>query len=405
MNAHLRVTHARIQPEHSLNDAYLGATLERLNVAVQTVNLPKVLASAERDCQLQQYAHHLQRALQVSPSEVVLSTNSLAVAGLETDVPIVLWTNGPCGCGALPDQPPADYHVERRAVRRAALLIYSSHWAARSAIQYFGADPARVYVLPFGVNLQPTPSTGSLQCLVDARLRRDCRLLWLEADWEGKGGRIPLETLDALSARGINATLTTIGNDPPDWWLADPRVSHLGALDRRDPTERALMNEALSNAHYLILPRDAEYTPTLIGEANAFGLPALAPEVGGVGSLLTDGINGFLLPRGSSGAAYAGRIALNLAQPRGYETLALSARHEFDTRLSWSASAHRLKALLQAVVRASAASREVLRSRTAEENQALTRQGQVSSLRPGFKRSARDTRSSSTPLLITPRFG
>jgi len=39
---------------------------------------------------------------------------------------------------------------ERAALQAAAAAIYPSHWARKSAVTHYGADPAKVHVVPFG---------------------------------------------------------------------------------------------------------------------------------------------------------------------------------------------------------------------------------------------------------------
>ena len=41
---------------------------------------------------------------------------------------------------------------EREALQRTALCIYSSQWAARSAVEDYGVDPDRIAIVQFGAN-------------------------------------------------------------------------------------------------------------------------------------------------------------------------------------------------------------------------------------------------------------
>src|SRR5262249_950225 len=43
---------------------------------------------------------------------------------------------------------------ERDTIARADLILYPSQWAAESAVRDYGADPARVHVVPWGANLK-----------------------------------------------------------------------------------------------------------------------------------------------------------------------------------------------------------------------------------------------------------
>ncbi|MGH9765502.1 MAG: glycosyltransferase, partial [Blastocatellia bacterium] len=82
--------------------------------------------------------------------------------------------------------------IEQLAIQKAAQLIYPSSWAARSAIEDYGADPRKVHVVPFGANLEHPPSREQA---VRVPPSDRCRLLFVGVNWERKRGGIALETL------------------------------------------------------------------------------------------------------------------------------------------------------------------------------------------------------------------
>jgi glycosyltransferase involved in cell wall biosynthesis len=67
-------------------------------------------------------------------------------------------------------------------------------------------------------------------------------------------------------------------------------VELLGWIDSDAKVER------LRRAHLLVLPSYMEGMPNAIIEAMATGLPVVATDVGAVGDLVCDGVNGFLIP-------------------------------------------------------------------------------------------------------------
>ena len=76
--------------------------------------------------------------------------------------------------------------LERETIARADLILYPSKWAAESAVRDYGADPARVHVVPWGANLDEIPSRISS---LGARKRGPCRpaLYWRELGRERSG--------------------------------------------------------------------------------------------------------------------------------------------------------------------------------------------------------------------------
>src|SRR5262245_56428505 len=103
-----------------------------------------------------------------------LSCGSQPVAYLNTALPIVIWTDSTLASAinfypdftrerAVWSNVQAGLQNEREAIRRAALLIYSSDWARREAIEQYQIDPERVKVAPFGANEEHTPDRQEVQ--------------------------------------------------------------------------------------------------------------------------------------------------------------------------------------------------------------------------------------------------
>lgn len=70
-------------------------------------------------------------------------------------------------------------------------------------------------------------------------------------------------------------------------------------------------------------------------EANAFGLPVIARNTGGIPEIVRQGENGFMLPNTARGDAYAETIAQIYQDDQRYTELVISSRAAFDTRLNW----------------------------------------------------------------------
>ena len=77
--------------------------------------------------------------------------------------------------------------IEQAAFQNASKLLFSSPWAARSAIEDYGIDPQKVHTFPYGANLDTIPSRE--QVLARKKSER-CRLLFIGTGWERKGGDI-----------------------------------------------------------------------------------------------------------------------------------------------------------------------------------------------------------------------
>ena len=89
-------------------------------------------------------------------------------------------------------------------------------------------------------------------------------------------------------------------------------------------TAEAVANE-LKNAELFVLPSLCENSPNSLGEAMMIGTPSIATFVGGVPSILKDGIEGKLIPSGDP-AALAGAIRRWFRHPEEAEACVKAAR-------------------------------------------------------------------------------
>lgn len=228
--------------------------------------------------------------------------------------------------------------LEQRSIERASVLIYLSEWAAESAIRDYGADPAKVFVIPPGANLSNPPGRDEV---LPRRIGAPIRLLLVGVSWEIKGGDIALETLVRLLEMGYDAELTVVGCEAPAG-VSHPKMRVIPFLNRTIPEERELFLSLWRQADIFLFPTRCEAAGIVCCEANAYGLPAIAARTGGVPTLVRDGINGYTLPHEARGDRYAEVIATLAADPERYADLCRTSREEFETRLNWNRWGERL---------------------------------------------------------------
>jgi glycosyltransferase involved in cell wall biosynthesis len=305
---------------------------------------------------LKGYARQISRRLKHADVDVVLSTSTIPIAHLECEQPIVFWTDATFA-GMLGYYPRfsnlaretlrAGDAMEQSALERSALAIYSSDWAARSAVDYYGADPAKVKVVPFGANLEQAPERKEVAALVASREPAHCKLLFSGSDWRRKGGDVAVEVARALNESGLPTTLTVTGSQPPGEISRLPFVRALGFLSKSSTDDHARLGHEFAQAHFLILPARAECFGVVLCEANAFGVPLLTTREGGIPTVVRDGRNGQSFPPGSPPAAYHSFVIDHLADPSRYRSLALSSRDEYERRLNWRTAAQSVTRFLE----------------------------------------------------------
>ena len=236
--------------------------------------------------------------------------------------------------------------IEQLAIRNAKQLIYPSAWAARSAVQDYGANPESVHVVPFGANMDEWPSR---ERVLEPPPHDKCRMLFVGTNWERKGGEIAFDTLLAMERLGVPAELTIVGCRPPErFHHANLRV--IPFLNKNNPQERAQLEELYLKSHFFLLPTRAECFSIALCEANAYGLPILSTHTGGLPELVWEGQNGFLLPMEARGDQYAARMLEIYNNPGRYRELKASSREQFETRLNWDAWGKHVNEILRLAV-------------------------------------------------------
>ncbi|MDP9349284.1 MAG: glycosyltransferase family 4 protein [Gemmatimonadota bacterium] len=277
------------------------------------------------------------------PDVIFSPAGSTSLAHLDTEVPIVYFTDGPWS--VIRNYNPAYANVvgrtaasaeelEQRSLRRADVVLVSSQWARDAVVRYYGTDPAKVYNVGIGANL-PDPPTRK-EVLPRRKADRTIRLLMVAVQWESKGGPIAREALQRLLEMGYDARLTVVGCSVP---AADlhPRMEVVPFLNKQVLADRLRLEQLWKTADFFILPTRAEAAGVVFCEASAYAIPSLAPRTGGVPSLVVDGRNGWTLPCEARGDCYARRIAKLVDEPERYARLCESSRDEFEQRLSWDA--------------------------------------------------------------------
>jgi glycosyltransferase involved in cell wall biosynthesis len=233
--------------------------------------------------------------------------------------------------------------LERDTIARADLVLYPSEWAAESAVRDYGADPARVHVIPWGANLEEAPDRASV---LGCRKPGPCRLLFIGASWEEKGADIAVGTLAELRDRGVEAELVICGCSPPQPVTQDG-LTIIPYLDKNDREQRNRLDQLYRDADFFLLPTRADCYGIVFCEAAAHGVPSIAPATGGVPCAIRDGETGILLPPDATTADYATVISETFANPGRLARLRQSSRDAFDARLNWRAWSRRVSDLMQ----------------------------------------------------------
>ena len=306
---------------------------------------------------LKSYAKQVSNALRSSRADIVFSPGTIPIAYLNTDKPIVYWTDatfaGMIGfysefSNLCKESIKNGNKMEQEALSRCSCAIYASEWAAKTAIQNYSVDARKIKVVPFGANISCSRTIIDIEEMVDNRDARTIKLLFCGVDWYRKGGDVVLKTAEMLSAEGVDVELNVVGCQPPG--SVPDFVKIHGFVSKKTVEGRQLLDSLFSRAHFLFLPSQAECYGLVFAEASSFGLPSIATDVGGIPTIVKNGINGQLFSLTDCADTYYSYIKDVTSSRARYRDLALSSFKEYENRLNWSVAVRSVHDLFRGLI-------------------------------------------------------
>lgn len=149
-----------------------------------------------------------------------------------------------------------------------------------------------------------------------------------------------------MNNSGLNTELTIIGGQPIVDSNLPEFVNSLGFISKGTQEGQDKISKLLMESHFLILPTIADCTPIVFCEANSLGVPYLSTTVGGVPTLIRNGVNGQLFSQYGNISQYCDYITNIFEDYEAYKDLAISSYYEYDSRLNWRAAGKQVKEFL-----------------------------------------------------------
>jgi glycosyltransferase involved in cell wall biosynthesis len=196
--------------------------------------------------------------------------------------------------------------VDLARLFRGVAVVHCASRAVEQAAQAHGLDSARARVIPSAVDPSvfrpPTRwcADGAYVVTTVAALR------WV------KGFEYALAAIAHLRAAGVPVRYEIAGDEPADPAERGERARilavarDLGILDRirlHGPLPEPDVAGLLRRSDVFLQASLSEGMPTALLEAMSCGLPVVATDVGGTREVLTDGVEGFLVPSRDATAA------------------------------------------------------------------------------------------------------
>jgi phosphatidylinositol alpha-mannosyltransferase len=238
----------------------------------------------------------------------------------------------------------------RRRFNQLSARIAVSEAAAWTGRRWFGGD---YVIVPNGVDLDAVPKGPKPP-------GEELRLLFVGRAEERKGLPVLLAAFQAL-VEHVPSRLTVIGADPEDVsrLVADPDVlSHIDVLGK---VSDSVLWRHLGDADLLCAPSlTGESFGMVLTEAFAAGTPVIASEIAGYSDVVTDGVDGVLVPPADP-QALAEELQLLALEPERLAAMGEAGRRSAE-RYAWPRVADRVKQVYEWVTEPAPASASQLES-------------------------------------------
>jgi glycosyltransferase involved in cell wall biosynthesis len=307
-----------------------------------------------------QYARIVDAYAAANPDlDLFLATSILYADKRNSTIPIFAW--GDTTVAGVLDRYPyysdipdwvirQSHELEQRGLDACEEVVFSSQWAADVALENYNLRADKVHVITYGANLLSSPSRFELETILDSRVDKPLTAVLVGVDWNRKGVELAIQAITQLRDWSFDVQLKVIGCSPPVGRVLPEFVTAFGRIAKDTVEGRQRFYSMLQQAHVFILPSVAECAAVSLAEANAFGIPVVASDIGGNGSLVRQGVNGFLCSLEDPATHWASSLQRIIAGDEPYRMQCIRAFDFYRHHLSWEHAVERFQQLAMATV-------------------------------------------------------
>lgn len=294
-------------------------------------------------------AHQISEKINNSDADFVFAFGSLPIAFLDVKKPIYFITDATFAnlhnfydeYKNLTEESVKNAHeIEKMAFQKSERIFFSSEWAAESCVRDYGIAESKISIVPLGANLASVPNACQIEKRFDPANLNQINLLSFGKYWLRKGHDRAIQVLEKLLSNGVNASLTIVGTDFPDNWNSinqqtRSKINIFNNLHKENSAELEILENILKKTHFMLLLSRYETFGHVICEANAYGIPVIANNIGGVASAVKNGVNGFLVDEINLIDESAAIIEDFSNNETLYRMLVKTSKAEYDNWLNW----------------------------------------------------------------------
>jgi len=237
--------------------------------------------------------------------------------------------------------------VESEVIGCSDVILSNSSFETDQLVSHYGADPSRIEIVPPGVD----HSIFNPACKSEARrllnLSEQKTLLFVGRIQPLKGVDLAISTLAELEDK--DARLILIGSSsgmegPSEQRRITKMVKELGLTNRIlfvEPQPHEKLVNWYRAADVLLMPSRSESFGLVALEAAACGLPVVASEVGGLQTIVENGLSGYLI-NDRDPWSYAAHVSKIIDDSGKAEEMSEEAV-ERSKSFTWSVTAARIR--------------------------------------------------------------
>ena len=237
--------------------------------------------------------------------------------------------------------------IETELIGCSDVILSNSSFEMEQLDTLYGADPSRIEIVPPGVDhsiFSPASKKEARQLL---NLKEQPTLLFVGRIQPLKGVDLAISTLSELRHR--DAQLVLIGSSSgPDGPTEERRirqmVEELGLKNRVlfvEPQSHEKLVDWYRAADVVLMPSRSESFGLVALEAAASGVPVVASKVGGLQTIIEDGLSGYLIDDRDP-CSYADHVSKIISDTEKAKEMSIQAVNKSKS-FTWSVTAARLR--------------------------------------------------------------
>jgi glycosyltransferase involved in cell wall biosynthesis len=294
------------------------------------------------------FARQINKKIKNIDYDLVLTSDTYLVTFFNTKKPIYIWTdflfstyystyfsNYKIHLDTIKD----GNYCEKLALKKATKIFLTSKWSIEEAIKEYRIKKKKFSMIPFGANINPAPSRAATINNIKNKKLKILKLLTIGVSWERKGMDKAIRLASKISKYGQKTLLYIIGSTPPKNYNIPKNIFIQKFLNKDVIEEKKLLNKYFLKSHFHVLFSKAEASAVVYPEASAFGLFTITHDVGGVGSIIKNNVNGFRFKTSNNNIDLIANFILDIFHnKKKFINKSLNSRLEYEKRLNWNYS-------------------------------------------------------------------